>query len=208
VTARKFLGESKFSGQTPEGKPITISAKELDLYLAGFPCSPFSSAGKREGFEAHMATCFKYVMTTIKSVRPRGFILENVPGVLGKANKPKLDAALDWMRDLYDIEIYRTNSDRYDLPQDRERVYFIGLRKDAKRAKDSLAIVLRDIGTVEAGIKAKTPAVSWDVWLKDKGLPAPQMRVPPSPSSSQLSHARHAVQTGFAHIMSAHVTGA
>jgi DNA-cytosine methyltransferase len=154
-----------------EGQSITVDTRDTDLLVAGFPCSPFSPSGKREGFEGHMAECFKYCVGTIKSVRPRGFILENVPGVLGKSNKTKLNKALDWLKPMYDIQIHQTNSLRYDLPQDRPRVYIIGLRRDAMQSRNSLTILLQDIGLVEAAIQEHAPKTSWDVWLQDRGMP-------------------------------------
>jgi DNA-cytosine methyltransferase len=170
VKARKFRGQT-FTSPDASGAAVTIEVKVLDLYVAGFPCSAFSSAGKRDGWESEIAACFKHVLATIKSMLPRAFILENVPNLMSKNNKPKLDRALSWLQPEYDVAIVRTNSDRYDVPQDRERVYIIGLRKDAVRSKDSLSIVQEDIRAVEAAIAEEAPEVSWDVWLEKMGWP-------------------------------------
>ena len=171
VKARKFTGQSFTSSDGASGAAVTIDAQVLDLYVAGFPCAPFSSAGKRDGWEAAIAVCFKFVLTTIKSLLPRAFVLENVPNLLSKSNKPKLDRALGWLQE-YDITIVRTNSDRYDLPQDRERVYIIGLRKDAMRDKHSLVAVQHKIHEVEAAITGTGVSdVSWNEWLEQKGCP-------------------------------------
>lgn len=188
VKARKFRGKSftptpaskGFTSSDESGAAVNIEVTVLDLYVAGFPCSPYSPAGKRDGWESEVATCFKYVLATIKSMQPRAFILENVPHLLSKTNKPKMDRALSWLQSDYDVAIVRTNSDRYDLPQDRERVYIFGIRKDAMRSKDSLSIVKEDIRAVEAAIAEEAPEVSWDVWLEKMGWPV----IPADASSS------------------------
>ena len=144
---------------------------ELDLYVTGFPCSPFSQAGKRDGFEAAVANCFKATVATIKTVRPRAWILENVPQLGGKKHKSQLDAALTFMKDEYKIAIVFKNTNMYDLPQDRPRMYILGFRFDAMRSKKSLDIVQDLVAKVEQSIGAQGPHLEWHQWLEKRGMP-------------------------------------
>ena len=65
-------------------KDITVrnnkNVQKVDLYVAGFPCQPFSSAGKQEGFadkRGRGTICF-YLSEYIEKHQPKLFILENV----------------------------------------------------------------------------------------------------------------------------------
>ena len=61
-----------------------INAEEMpdfDLFVGGFPCQPFSVAGKRRGFEDTRGTLFYHISRVIKHKRPAAFLLENVPGL-------------------------------------------------------------------------------------------------------------------------------
>jgi len=54
----------------------------FDLFVGGFPCQPFSVAGKRRGFEDTRGTLFHHIARIIKAKKPAAFLLENVPGLL------------------------------------------------------------------------------------------------------------------------------
>lgn len=57
---------------------------DFDLFVGGFPCQPFSVAGKRRGFEDTRGTLFYHIARIIKAKRPAAFLLENVPGLYSK----------------------------------------------------------------------------------------------------------------------------
>jgi hypothetical protein len=72
-------------GEIPHGDITQIAAEDIprfDILLAGFPCQPFSSIGKRQGFEhPTQGTLFYDVVRIIGHHHPRGFLLENVAGL-------------------------------------------------------------------------------------------------------------------------------
>src|SRR5699024_11575477 len=84
----------KFAQQTyqenfkekPEGDITQIHEKEIpthDILLAGFPCQPFSTIGKRQGFDhTTQGTLFYDVLRIIKYHQPKSFLLENVTCLL------------------------------------------------------------------------------------------------------------------------------
>ena len=71
-----------------------IDNKEIpnfDILLAGFPCQSFSSAGNRKGFLDTRGTLFFEIERILKSKKPKGFILENVEGLIKHDLRKKTD---------------------------------------------------------------------------------------------------------------------
>jgi len=87
--------KDKISGDIMQVK--TEDIPPFDFLLAGFPCQAFSAAGKRLGFEDTRGTLFFEVARILKAKKPKGFILENVEGLVNhdKANpKDKIGKTL------------------------------------------------------------------------------------------------------------------
>ncbi len=61
----------------------TRELADFDLLVGGFPCQPFSVAGKRKGIADERGDLFFELARILESKRPRYFLLENVPGLLG-----------------------------------------------------------------------------------------------------------------------------
>ena len=104
----------------------------MDIYVAGFPCQPFSVAGKRQGFEDDKGrgNAFFNILDYIKSKVPKVFILENVQGIVTLENgkcKDEILKALESVRPKYDIYDKVINTNEHGLPQNRPRWFCIGL---------------------------------------------------------------------------------
>ncbi len=110
------------------------SIPDFDILTGGFPCQPFSSIGKREGFEHKtQGTLFFFIAKIIKAKRPKAFLLENVPGLMTHDNGNTLDVILETLKNLhYNISYKILNSADFGVPQERKRLYFVGFRKDLK----------------------------------------------------------------------------
>jgi len=104
---------------------------KLDIYVCGFPCQPFSLAGNRLGSEDVRGTIFYSCIKTIKQTEPIIFILENVRGILSVQNGSYWSNILIILKKLKDYEIYHKilNTKDYGIPQNRERIFIIGLKK-------------------------------------------------------------------------------
>ena len=119
----------------PEGditKRDINDVPDIDLYVCGFPCQPFSHAGKRKGSKDKRGNVFFSCYEVIIEVQPKYFILENVKGVL-TSNKGKdwkvIEDTLGDFRDLgYQVEWKVLNTKDYGIPQNRERLYIIGTK--------------------------------------------------------------------------------
>lgn len=133
-SAVKKVYEMNF-GEIPYGDITTIEAEEIpnhDILCAGFPCQPFSTAGKRLGFEDTRGTLFFEVARILKEKKPKAFILENVRGLTNHDNGKTLEVILNTLSELgYDYKYDVLNAKDYNVPQNRERWYCIGIIKDS-----------------------------------------------------------------------------
>lgn len=116
--------------ERPQGDVRLISDIEpFDLVLAGFPCQPFSYAGKRIGFGDTRGTLFFEVERLIKAYRPKAFLLENVRGLYTHDSGRTFKTIMDHLHALgygtYDLLL---NSSDFGVPQNRVRLYILGIR--------------------------------------------------------------------------------
>ncbi|RXP48668.1 DNA cytosine methyltransferase, partial [Lutibacter sp. HS1-25] len=125
-------------GEIPFGditKPKTKSyiPDGFDVLCAGFPCQSFSIAGKRGGFEDTRGTLFFDVAEIIKSKQPKAFFLENVKGLRNHDKGKTLQTILNTLREdlnYFVPEPQIINAKDYGVPQNRERIFIVGFRKD------------------------------------------------------------------------------
>jgi len=104
----------------------------FDILCAGFPCQPFSIAGKREGFVDTRGTLFFDIERILKEKQPKAFILENVKGLVNHDGGKTLKVILDTLKDKLKYNIFYDvlNSYDYGVPQNRERIYIIGFQDE------------------------------------------------------------------------------
>jgi len=112
------------------GSITGINPKELgqiDIITFGFPCQDLSVAGKRAGLGGSRSGLFFEATRLIRELRPSIFIFENVKGLLTSNAGKDFETVL---REIADIGVYECEwqllNTSWFLPQNRERVYFIG----------------------------------------------------------------------------------
>ncbi len=102
-----------------------------DLLTAGFPCQPFSSAGKKKGIKDPRGTLFSVVVEVLRTHQPNFFILENVKRLLTMEKGTHFATILASLAELnYRIEWRLLNAADFGLPQNRQRVFIVGVRVD------------------------------------------------------------------------------
>lgn len=121
--------------EQPAGDITKIAVDQLpdfDILCAGFPCQPFSSIGKREGFKHQtQGTLFYEIVRILAAKKPIGFILENVPGIINHDSGKTIKTILESLNQInYDVVYQVLNAADYGVPQHRNRVYFVGLNRD------------------------------------------------------------------------------
>jgi DNA (cytosine-5)-methyltransferase 1 len=136
-----------------------------DLFIGGIPCQAFSLAGKRMGELDHRGLLFYDFYRYVKNQQPKVFIIENVKGLLSDNNGKTFQ---NWCQLLgqsmnthynmfnhedslmYNLHFTVLNSKDYGVPQNRERVFLIGIRNDLPNSfrfpkGERLKIRLKDI---------------------------------------------------------------
>lgn len=112
-------------------KEFKIKKYELDLLSGGAPCQSFSYAGKRLGLEDVRGTMFYHYATFLKKLQPKMFIFENVKGLLTHDGGKTYQTICDiFSQEGYEVCHQVLNAVDYSVPQKRERLITIGLRKD------------------------------------------------------------------------------
>ena len=98
---------------------------------AGFPCQPFSIAGKRQGFCDTRGTLFFDIERIIEAKQPKAFVLENVKGLTNHDKGNTLKVILHTLRVKLNYNVFYKvlNSKDYGVPQNRERIYLNFLKK-------------------------------------------------------------------------------
>jgi DNA (cytosine-5)-methyltransferase 1 len=107
---------------------------KIDLYVSGFPCQSFSTVGKNQGFKTNQGIIFFHCFRTIEETKPKYFILENVKGLLTHESGKTLQTIKKYLSKLKEYQIhYEIINSKYFVPQDRERIYIIGVRDLKKK---------------------------------------------------------------------------
>ncbi|MEX0715033.1 MAG: DNA (cytosine-5-)-methyltransferase [Planctomycetaceae bacterium] len=110
-----------------------------DLLTGGLPCQPFSSAGKKRGIRDSRGTLFEAIVHVLRAQRPRWFVLENVKRLLSMERGDHFATILAALADLdYRIEWRLLNAVDFGLPQNRQRVFLAGTRRDAAHDESAL----------------------------------------------------------------------
>ena len=103
----------------------------VDVVQAGFPCQAFSYAGKSMGFEDTRGTLFFEFARCIKETNPKIAIGENVRGLLKHDNGKTLSTMLKTLDELgYNVKYKLLKAQYLDVPQKRERLIILAIRKD------------------------------------------------------------------------------
>lgn len=106
-----------------------------DLLTAGFPCQPFSSAGKKRGTGDLRGTLFECIAEVLRRQQPEHFVLENVPGLLSMSQGDHFREILTTLVSAgYNIEWRLINAMDLGLPQCRRRILLVGARRDGVTA--------------------------------------------------------------------------
>lgn len=109
----------------------TSDIPNIDLYVCGFPCQPFSNAGTRKGFNVRKGNVFFSCIDVINAKKPKYFILENVRGLIWHDKGKTWATIWDHLQNLKDYDVYHKvlNTKDYGIPQNRDRVYMVGVLK-------------------------------------------------------------------------------
>lgn len=131
--AAQTLRQNDIDGEVIEDDIANISFMqgEADVVEGGFPCQAFSYAGKKMGFEDTRGTLFFEFARVVKEIKPRIAIGENVRGLLNHDGGKTLQTMVNTLEEIGYRTAYKVLRSQYhDVPQKRERLIIIGIRRD------------------------------------------------------------------------------
>jgi len=129
-TYREFFGhEEKNYDNLMKIDPNSLP--DFNLMIAGFPCQAFSVIGQRKGMDDIRGQIIFGLIKIMKAQNLPYFILENVKGLANHEGGRTLKLILEELDEAgYEVSHRVLNSLDYGVPQMRERIYFVGIRKD------------------------------------------------------------------------------
>lgn len=151
-------------------RSVRDSVPAHDLLSAGFPCQPFSSAGKKEGVRDPRGTLFQHIVDVLKEHRPRFFVLENVKRLLTMEQGCHFATILGALAGLdYVVEWRLLNAMHFGLPQNRQRVFLLGQRIDGKNDTENVRAKLagsEDLRSAKVGRGRREHALGAKAWRR------------------------------------------
>lgn len=106
---------------------------ECDGIIGGPPCQSWSEAGAARGITDKRGQLFYDFIRILEAKQPKFFLAENVSGMLISKHTEALEGIKELFRNAgigYELSFQMLNASDYNVPQDRKRVFFIGIRKD------------------------------------------------------------------------------
>ncbi len=199
VTHRKNLPESlavcaDLFSFTPHELKSRHGVSDVDVIVGGPPCQGFSIAGKRI-VDDKRNKLYKSFVEFVRCYRPRAFVMENVPNLLSLAGGVVRDAIMADFTNIGYRVVYKvlTASD-YGTPQNRRRVFFVGLKNDISA---EFEFPKAEFGTDERPCVTCREAISDLDFIGDTGLlpEIAEYQVPPQ------SEFQKVVRSGSAHLL-------
>lgn len=147
LTYKHLYGDNPMNDITTDEFKDLVAKTKYDVLLAGFPCQPFSRAGKEEGFHDKIrGTLFFDIAEIIHRTEPKAFMLENVDNLITHQKGQTFATIIDVLvNDLdykvigvtkddkgklvYDPKSFVRNSRNFGVPQNRPRVYIMGFSR-------------------------------------------------------------------------------
>lgn len=135
----------------------------IDGIIGGPPCQSWSEAGSLKGIDDKRGQLFYEYIRIIRDKKPLFFVAENVSGMLAKRHSAAVKGFLQLFDDAgYNVFMKLVNANDYDVAEDRDRVFYIGFRKDLGITQFEFPTPLSHKPTLRECI--------WD--LKDSAIPA------------------------------------
>jgi DNA (cytosine-5)-methyltransferase 1 len=122
------LFKKYFAGDITQVNPEHIP--DFDILCAGFPCQPFSNAGKQNGFQDSRGTLFFNIAQIIKTKQPKAFFLENVRNLLKHDGGKTFEVIQNILTQELGYSLYYKiiKATDFNCPQHRPRIYLVGFK--------------------------------------------------------------------------------
>lgn len=125
--AKSICGD--ITGISYEDIRAVIGNQQIDVIVGGPPCQGFSLSGPRNFNDPRNKLYLSYIRL-VQEIRPRAFVIENVPGLVGLFKGEVKDSIVESLSVLgYDVKYKILCAADYGVPQSRKRVVFVGVKK-------------------------------------------------------------------------------
>lgn len=107
-----------------------LNANEVDVIIGGPPCQGFSVSGKRM-IDDERNRLYKSYVQIVSQIKPKVFVMENVPGLVRLFKGQVAEQVKEDFTNIgYHVQMQILSADAYGVPQQRKRVFFVGIRDD------------------------------------------------------------------------------
>jgi DNA (cytosine-5)-methyltransferase 1 len=170
--------------QVPVEEIKEIVGEDVAGVIGGPPCQSWSEAGSLRGILDHRGQLFHEYIRILQGLRPKFFLAENVSGILFDRHREAVEAITEGFDQLGYILTQPTllRASDYGVPQDRDRVFFVGLHRDWFREPFKFPEPIAERNTLRDAI--------WD--LRESAVPA----APGNKANESLEVANHEYMTG------------
>lgn len=129
-----YFGKVIVNGDITKINPYTdTTIPDCDLVLGGFPCQDFSIIWKQPGLNGKRGGLFRHFAEFVDAKKPKAFVAENVKGLLTANKRKAIEVIIKDFETIapgYIVKPHLYNFAEYGVPQFRERVLIVGIRKD------------------------------------------------------------------------------
>ena len=151
-------------------RELSIHSKyipDFDLFTGGFPCQPFSTAGKQQGDKDELGrgTMLYEILSLCKAKKPEYIFLENVTGFKASKFKHIWDEFERGLGGEYQFRMEVLNTKDYGIPQNRERLWIFGIRGNLPSTFSMVPERVEDRPRLKAFLDKVPPP---EVYLSDK----------------------------------------
>lgn len=143
--------------------PSDVFPKNAAGIIGGPPCQSWSEAGSLKGIKDARGQLFYEYIRILRDTQPLFFVAENVSGMLAKRHAEAVSGFMRLFDEAgYDVNLKMLNANDFDVPEDRDRVFYIGFRKDLEIHDFEYPVPLEHKPTLREAI--------WD--LQETAIPA------------------------------------
>jgi DNA (cytosine-5)-methyltransferase 1 len=168
VFANDMMESSKLAYDLNFSHPLTlqdlndIKVEDIpahDILTSGFPCQPFSIAGKQEGFNDSRSNVFWKILEIVDYHNPKFVVLENVKNLISHDDKQTFETIKTQLTNRgYLIQYKILNTAKFTgIPQHRERIYIVCMKSEDIHAKFSLDFNLIEKGQINSLLEDNIP---------------------------------------------------
>lgn len=159
----------------------SVFPDDCDGIIGGPPCQSWSEAGALRGIDDARGQLFYEFIRLLKDKQPKFFVAENVSGMMAKRHTEAVQNIIHHFESAgkgYNVYIQMLNANDFNVPQDRQRVFYIGFRRDLEITNFLFPTPIKTKLTLKDAI--------WD--LKSNAIPALEKNKTNGTTCSVLNH--------------------